>query len=131
MWKSGKCPTAATTFFPQAVVDEFWVFHRQNWRNPKYEFSTGILSTIHTSCGKVNKEGDMWWSAPPGLVNAGGKMRYRLLQAGIDIGGDVPDVVLQGGVAALECLFHFVDGVKYGGVILAQLLADIRGGKIG
>ena len=53
------------------------------------------------------------------------------LQAGIDVGGDVPNVVLQFGVATLYGAFHLTNGVDNGGVVLVQLLADVRGGEVG
>ena len=51
---------------------------------------------------------------------------WRKLQTGVDICGDVANIVLQVGIAALKCHFHFADGVEDGGVILAKFLADVR-----
>ena len=47
-------------------------------------------------------------------------------QAGIDIRGNVPDVILQGGIAVFQRDLHFADTVKNGGVVPAKFLADIR-----
>ena len=46
------------------------------------------------------------------------------LQTGIDVRCNVPDVVLQGGIADLQSLLNFLDGVENGGVILAKLCAN-------
>ena len=53
------------------------------------------------------------------------------LQTGINIGGDVPDVVFQVFVTAFEHTLHFVDGVEDGGVVFVKDLADIRGAEVG
>ena len=56
---------------------------------------------------------------------------YFLLQGGIDIGRNVPDMVFQILVTGGHSSFYLVNGVQNGGVILAELLADVGGGKIG
>jgi len=53
MWKSGKSPTAATTFYPQAFVGKMAFFNRLCGKKMKEKFSTDILSTFHRSCGKI------------------------------------------------------------------------------
>ena len=53
------------------------------------------------------------------------------LQAGIDIGGNISDIVLQVGIFLLQRHFHFLDGVEDGGVILAELLADVGQAQVG
>ena len=35
----------------------------------------------------------------------------KFLQAGIDIGGNIPNVVLNGGIAGFQLSFHIFDGV--------------------
>ena len=55
----------------------------------------------------------------------------RRLETGIDVRGDVPDVILQGGVAVFQGRFHFADVIKDSGVILGKFLTDVGQGKIG
>jgi len=86
MWKSGKSPTVPVTFFPQGVVDKFQVINRGNVGKKQVTiFHRNFLHNF-TTCGEI-------------------------LQAGIDIGSDVLNVVLQGGVPGLQCLFHLIDGI--------------------
>ena len=48
------------------------------------------------------------------------------LQAGVDIGGNVPDVVLHVGVLIFQSHLHLADGVEHRGVIPGKFLADVR-----
>ena len=48
------------------------------------------------------------------------------LQTAIDIGGDIPQVILQGGILIFQRDLHLADVIKHRGVILAEFLADIR-----
>ena len=54
-----------------------------------------------------------------------------MLQRRIDVRCNVPDVVLQAGIPGGDGLLHLLDGVEDGGVVLVQLLADVRGGEVG
>ena len=53
------------------------------------------------------------------------------LQAGIDVGGDFPDVVGQLLVAALEGHFDLADGVQHRGMVPGEFLADVGQTQIG
>ena len=53
------------------------------------------------------------------------------LQAGIDVRGDVPDIVLHGGVSVFQRDFDFPDGVQYRRVIPGEFLADVRQTQVG
>ena len=59
------------------------------------------------------------------------KIRTEILKAGIDIGGDIPDIILQDVIALLQLHFHLTDGVKDGGMVSAELLADVGQTQIG
>ena len=61
---------------------------------------------------------------PQGLWITFGE-KHPCLQAGIDVGCDVPDVVLHVGVAALKIRFDLVDGMQNGGMVTGEDLADI------
>ena len=52
-------------------------------------------------------------------------------QAGIDVGSNIPDVVGQLLVAALESHFDLADGVQHRGMVAGKLLADIGQTQIG
>lgn len=68
--------------------------------------STIMFSTFHRACGEN-------------------------LQAGIDVRGDVPDIVLHGGVSVFQRDFDFPDGVQYRRVIPGKFLADVRQTQVG
>ena len=53
------------------------------------------------------------------------------LQAGIDIGCNVPNVVLQGNIALVQYFFYLINGVHDSGVVLTKLLANVRQAQIG
>ena len=53
------------------------------------------------------------------------------LQAAIDIGGDIPQVILQGGILILQRQLYLADVIKHGGVVLAEFLADVRQTQVG
>ena len=53
-----------------------------------------------------------------------------VLKAGIDVCGDVPDMVFHAGVAGGEGLLHLLDGVEHSGVVFVQLLADVGGRQV-
>ena len=53
------------------------------------------------------------------------------LQTGIDIGGDVPDVILDGFVLGFQGGFHPADGVEDGGVVPVEFLADVGQAQVG
>ena len=55
----------------------------------------------------------------------------EISKAGIDVGCNVPDIVLQLLVAVLQGTFHLTDAVKNGGVVTVELLADIGKAQIG
>ena len=55
----------------------------------------------------------------------------KMSKAGVNIGCDVPDVVLQIGIAVLQGHLYLADGIQGGGVIPVELLADVRQGQIG
>ena len=55
----------------------------------------------------------------------------RFLQAGIDVRRDIPDVVLQRGIAAFQGGLYLADVIQHGGVILTEFLADIRQAQVG
>ena len=52
-------------------------------------------------------------------------------KAGVNIGRDVPDVVLQIGIILLQGHLHLSDGIQRSGVIPVKFLADVRQGQIG
>ena len=59
------------------------------------------------------------------------RKRRAQLQTGIDVRGDVPDVILHGGVPVFQRDFDLPDGVQYGGVIPGKFLADVRQTQVG
>ena len=74
MWKSGIFLRASMAFFLHAVCGKLLFFHRVENKNFYFDFSTSNFSTFHRGCGKI---------------------QIILLQAGVDIGGNVPNSVLQ------------------------------------
>ena len=56
MWKSGKSLRATRTFFPQANVDNFQVFHRACGRKFFVGFSTEIPCTFHKPLWKFFRQ---------------------------------------------------------------------------
>ena len=104
MWKSGFCLTAPTVFFPHGGCGFLKVFQQALWS--KFwpcSFTQIVFPQLTTPVEKF----------------------FDILEAGIDVGGNVPDVVLEGGVAFLQLHFHLADGIEDGGVILAEFLADV------
>jgi len=65
MWKSGESLTAATRFYPQEYVDKNKVVNREKSKIFVTKLSTGILSTICTSCGKMDKQPFYCHCEPP------------------------------------------------------------------
>ena len=55
MWKSGFCSREKRHIFPQPIVEKRRVFHSPLGKNFSGRFSTGYLSTIHTTCGEKNR----------------------------------------------------------------------------
>ena len=55
----------------------------------------------------------------------------QFLQAGVNVCGYIPDVLLQIFVTGVEGVGDFIDGVEDRGVIPVKLLADIRSRKVG
>ena len=108
MWISGIFLRATRTFSQHANCGNLVVFHRLCWKRTFKILSTVHLSTFHRVCGKMREE------------------KTSRLQTGIDVGCDVTDVILQVGIALTESYFYFFNRVMNGGVILIQLLADIR-----
>ena len=53
------------------------------------------------------------------------------LQKAIDIGCNVPNIVLQGGVALFQLLLDLLYGVQDGGMILGKFHTDVRQAEIG
>ena len=53
------------------------------------------------------------------------------LKARIDVGCNIPDVVLHIFIPVLQGNFHFADVVKNGGVVLGEFLADVGKRKVG
>ena len=51
---------------------------------------------------------------------------WKNLQAGVDVGSDVPNVILQVSIAFLKLHFHLPDGIERSGVIPCKFPADIR-----
>ena len=58
-------------------------------------------------------------------------VNFTLLKAGVNIGGDVPDIVLHITVAVFQSDFDFSDGVQYRGMIPGKFLADVRQAQVG
>jgi hypothetical protein len=56
---------------------------------------------------------------------------WKKLQTGIYIGCDIPNMILQVGIAGGKRLFHLLNGIENSGVILVQLFTNIRSGKVG
>ena len=54
------------------------------------------------------------------------KVREPFLKAGIDIGCNIPHVILHGGIAGLQCGLYLADGMQNGGVILGKFVANVR-----
>ena len=54
-----------------------------------------------------------------------------MLQAGIDIGGNVPEIILQCGIIAFQRNLNLTNRVKNGGMISGEFLTDIREAEIG
>jgi len=52
----------------------------------------------------------------------------NFLQTGVNICGNITNMILQVFVSVFQCGFHFFDGVQNGGVILAEFFTDIRRG---
>ena len=55
----------------------------------------------------------------------------NFLKTGIDIGGDIPDIILEVGILTLQRHFHFPDGIENGGMVSAKFLTDVRQTQIG
>ena len=47
------------------------------------------------------------------------------LQAGIDIGCNVTNVILQGCIFVFHCNFYLVDGMENGGVVTTEFFTDL------
>ena len=73
MWKSGIFLRASMAFFTHAVCGKLLLFHRVQNKNFSFDFSTSYFSTFHRGCGKTTDP----------------------LQAGVDIGGNIPNSILQ------------------------------------
>ena len=54
-----------------------------------------------------------------------------ILKATIDVGCNIPDVILHGAVAVFQGNFHLADGIENGGMVPGEFLADIGQGQIG
>lgn len=106
MWKSGFCLSVAITFFSTWNMLKKITFSQRVWKS----FHRPV---IHR---KVFHDPQALWIK---------------LKAGIDICCNIPNVILQIFVSALERRFHLFDGVQNGGVILTKFLTDIRCGEIG
>ena len=52
-------------------------------------------------------------------------------QAGVDICGNIPDVVLHVAVSVFQSDFYLADGVQYGRMVPAEFLADVRQAQVG
>lgn len=52
MWKTGLRPAAARIFYPQPIVDNFFLFHRHFLFRRFHQTFHNFLSTIHRACGK-------------------------------------------------------------------------------
>ena len=53
------------------------------------------------------------------------------LQTGVNVCRNIPNMVLQLGISGFQRAFNFIDGIKNGGVVFIEFLADIRCGKVG
>ena len=101
MWKNGKSLRAAITFFPHRGCVERRTFPQADWKHKIYLFFHRLSFHI-----------------PQPL--------WRKLQTRVDIGRNVPNVVLHDFVATLEGDLHLADGIENGGMVLSKLLTDIR-----
>ena len=106
MWKSGKSSRETIIFYPQP---DLWI----NSISPQANFAEKMEKVLHKN--SIHNPQPLW----------------KLLQAGIDIGGDVPNVILQALIAASQRRFYFANRVNDGRVILVHFLTDFRGGKVG
>ena len=113
------------------------IFHKGMWIN--YKLLTGKFQRIlapsfpQKFCPQFKQPVEKWISNRFIVIASRQRRRGNLKikiksQTRIDIGGDILNMVLQGSIAGFQSLFHLIDGVKHGGVILAQLFTDIRGG---
>lgn len=53
------------------------------------------------------------------------------LQACVNVGGDVTNIVLQGGILVFKAGLHLADGIQDGCVILIEFLADVGKTHVG
>ena len=54
------------------------------------------------------------------------KLVEKPLKTGVDICGNIPDVVLQIGIITLKCNFYFADSVEDGGMIFTKFFTNVR-----
>lgn len=102
MWKSGESPTAATTFFPQPLCRNSTGFQQA----PGKTFFRQVFNSF-------------FFHIPQPL--------WKSLQAGIDVGSDVPNVVLQGGgVPFFQGGIDFTNVIQNRSMVLAKFLTDVR-----
>ena len=97
MWKTHERADFAGIFCPQPHCVKSTVFQQRE--NAKILKKVVHRNSIHI---------------PQGLWN---KIFY-FLQAGIDIGCNIPDVLLQVLIAGIEGVGDFIDGIKYSGMVL-------------
>ena len=103
MGKNQKSADRAKDFFPHKA-GKFSKAFQQKGKKIYFSFSFHkILSTFHKTVGKS-------------------------LQAGIDIRGDVPQIILHGGIALFQLVLDSCDGSQDRGMVTtAEFLTDFRG----
>ena len=89
------------------------------------KLSTGKFSTFHRGCGKILRYEDTRYEIKY-LVSSYLLYLVSNSKAGVDVGSNVPDIVLYVGIAVFQSDFDLADGVQYGGVVPAEFLADVR-----
>ena len=52
-------------------------------------------------------------------------------KTGINIGGDIPDIILHIGIAGLQACLHFADAVQNSRMVTVEFLADIGQAQVG
>ena len=101
MWKSGFFPRDSTKNYTQPIVNKYELVNKGKTKKKKKKFSPEKELTIHNSCGKIS-------------------------EAGVNICGNIPNVVLKRCVVGFQSGFNFINGVQDRGMIAAKFLADIR-----
>lgn len=97
MWKSQILFSAATDFFPQGACEVFTFFPQGMWINFRGNFFHRLSFHIPQGLWKIKSDEFRMQNAE--LRDAFIQHSAFSLQAGIDIGCNIPDIILQARVA--------------------------------